>query len=105
MIIKISTGGDQLSGKQTEPNGDNLLKSQKDLTTALKTLETVERDHIVRMLEQTQWNVIGKNMRLKSLGSTAAPCALVCVNLTFKNHKFSSQWSDLQLQIRCSSSI
>jgi hypothetical protein len=32
---------------------DNLVKSQKDLTTAPKTLETVERDHIVWVLEQT----------------------------------------------------
>ena len=33
----------------------------KDLKTAQKTLEAVERDHIIRMLEQTQWKVIGKN--------------------------------------------
>jgi hypothetical protein len=38
------------------------------------------------------------------LGSTAAPYALVCVDSAFKNHKFSSQWSDLQMQSRWSSS-
>ena len=47
---------------------DNLLKSQKNLTTALKTLETVERDHIVRVLEQTQWKVSGKNSAAEVLG-------------------------------------
>jgi chemotaxis protein methyltransferase CheR len=47
---------------------DNLVKSQKDLTTAPKTLETVERDHIFRVLEQTQWKVSGKNSAAEILG-------------------------------------
>ena len=47
---------------------DNLVKSQKDLTTAPKTLETVERDHILRVLEQTQWKVSGKNSAAEIFG-------------------------------------
>lgn len=47
---------------------DNLVKSQKDFTAAPKTLETVERDHIVRVLEQTQWKVSGKNSAAEILG-------------------------------------
>jgi formate hydrogenlyase transcriptional activator len=40
---------------------DNLVKPQKELTTASKTLEKVERDHIVRILEETRWKVSGKS--------------------------------------------
>ncbi|MGA8178866.1 MAG: helix-turn-helix domain-containing protein [Desulfobacterales bacterium] len=47
---------------------DNLVKTQKDLTTAPKTLATVERDHIFRVLEQTQWKVSGKNSAAEILG-------------------------------------
>jgi transcriptional regulator with GAF, ATPase, and Fis domain len=47
---------------------DNLVRRQKDLTTAPKTLETVERDHIVRVLEQTQWKVSGKNSAAEIFG-------------------------------------
>jgi hypothetical protein len=71
---------------------DNLVKAQKDFTAAPKTLETVERDHIVRVLEKTQWKVSGKNSAAENLGSTAAPCAPGCENSAFENHKFSSQF-------------
>lgn len=47
---------------------DNLDNPQKYLTTPPKTLETVERDHIVRVLEQTQWKVSGKNSAAEILG-------------------------------------
>lgn len=47
---------------------DNLVKSQKDFTAAPKTLETVGRYQIVRVLEQTQWKVSGKNGVLEILG-------------------------------------
>jgi len=47
---------------------DNLVKSQKDFTAAPKTMQTVERDHIVRVFEQTQWKVSGKNGVLEILG-------------------------------------
>jgi transcriptional regulator with GAF, ATPase, and Fis domain len=47
---------------------DNLVKSQKDFTAAPKTLETVERDHIVRVLEQTQWKVSGKTSAAEIFG-------------------------------------
>jgi len=47
---------------------DNLVKAQKDFTAAPKTLETVERDHIVRVLEYTQWKVSGKNSAAEIFG-------------------------------------
>jgi transcriptional regulator with GAF, ATPase, and Fis domain len=56
---------------------DNLVKSQKDFTVAPKTLETVERDHIVQVLEQTQWKVSGKTSAAEILGlnrSTLRAC-------------------------------
>jgi PAS domain S-box-containing protein len=40
---------------------DELKKPPKDLTTAKKTLNEVERDYIVRVLEQTNWKVSGQN--------------------------------------------
>ena len=83
---------------------DELKKPFKGLGISQKTLEAVERDHILRMLEQTNWKVSGKNGAAKSSGSIAAPCALACENLTSRNHKFPSQWNCLQLYIRCSSS-
>jgi len=33
-----------------------------------KTLEAVERDYIIRMLEQTQWKVSGQNSAAQILG-------------------------------------
>ncbi len=47
---------------------DELTKTHKDLTTAHKTLNTVERDYIVRVLEQTHWKVSGKNSAAEILG-------------------------------------
>ena len=47
---------------------DELKTQQKDLSTTQKTLEAVERDHIVRILEQTQWKVSGKNGASEILG-------------------------------------
>jgi transcriptional regulator with GAF, ATPase, and Fis domain len=47
---------------------DELTKPHKDLTTAQKTLDEVERDYIVRVLEQTQWKVSGKNGAAEILG-------------------------------------
>ncbi|MBW1776400.1 MAG: sigma 54-interacting transcriptional regulator [Deltaproteobacteria bacterium] len=47
---------------------DELKKPQKNLSTAQKTLEAVERDHIVRILEQTQWKISGKNGAAEILG-------------------------------------
>jgi transcriptional regulator with GAF, ATPase, and Fis domain len=47
---------------------DELKKPHKDLTTTQKTLEQVERDHIVRVLEQTNWKVSGKNGAAEILG-------------------------------------
>jgi chemotaxis protein methyltransferase CheR len=47
---------------------DELKKPQKDLTTTQTTLEEVERDHIVRVLEQTNWKVSGKNGAAEILG-------------------------------------
>ena len=47
---------------------DELRAQQKDLSTTQKTLEVVEREHIVRILEQTQWKVSGKNSAAEILG-------------------------------------
>jgi chemotaxis protein methyltransferase CheR len=47
---------------------DELKKPHKDLTKMQKTLEEVERDHIVRILEQTNWKVSGKNGAAEILG-------------------------------------
>jgi PAS domain S-box-containing protein len=47
---------------------DELKKPHKDLTTTQKTLETVERNHIVRVLDQTNWKVSGKNGAADILG-------------------------------------
>jgi chemotaxis protein methyltransferase CheR len=40
---------------------DELKKPDKDLSTSQKTLEAVEREYIIRVLEQTKWKVSGKN--------------------------------------------
>ena len=47
---------------------DELKKPHKDLTTAQKTLNEVERDYIVRVLEQTHWKVSGQNGAAEILG-------------------------------------
>jgi len=47
---------------------DELTRPQKDLSTAKKTLAAVERDHIVRILDQTQWKVSGKKGAAEILG-------------------------------------
>ena len=47
---------------------DELKMLDKDLTTTPKTLAKVERDHIVRVLEQTRWKVSGKNGASEILG-------------------------------------
>jgi chemotaxis protein methyltransferase CheR len=47
---------------------DELKKPQKALTTAQKTLEEVERAHIVQVLEQTNWKVSGQNGAAEILG-------------------------------------
>jgi len=47
---------------------DELKTRRKDLPTAPKTMEAVEREHIVRILNQTQWKVSGKNGAAEILG-------------------------------------
>ena len=47
---------------------DELKKPHKDLTMATKTLDDVERDYIVKVLEQTQWKVSGENGAAEILG-------------------------------------
>jgi chemotaxis protein methyltransferase CheR len=47
---------------------DELKTPRKDLPTTQKTLEDVERDHIVRVLEQTNWKVSGPNGAAEILG-------------------------------------
>ena len=47
---------------------DELNTPQRNLPTAQKTLEQLERDHIIQILEQTQWKVSGKNGAAEVLG-------------------------------------
>ena len=47
---------------------DELKKPQKGLSTSRKTLEAVEREHILEILDQTQWKVSGKNGAAEILG-------------------------------------
>jgi chemotaxis protein methyltransferase CheR len=47
---------------------DELKEPHKDFTTTNKTLDEVERDHILRVLEQAQWKVSGKNGAAEILG-------------------------------------
>ncbi|MCB2215192.1 sigma-54 interaction domain-containing protein [Desulfofustis glycolicus] len=47
---------------------DQLRKPPKYLSTGTGTLEAVERNHILRVLEQTNWKVSGKNSAAEILG-------------------------------------
>jgi chemotaxis protein methyltransferase CheR len=47
---------------------DELEKPHKVLPTARKTLDEVEREHIVRVLDMTHWKVSGKNGAAEILG-------------------------------------
>jgi chemotaxis protein methyltransferase CheR len=47
---------------------DELKRPRKDLPSTQKTMEEVERDHIVRVLEQTNWKVSGPNGAAEILG-------------------------------------
>jgi len=47
---------------------DELKKPFRNLSNSQKTLEAVEREHIMRVLEQTKWKVGGKNSAAEILG-------------------------------------
>ncbi|HLC16990.1 MAG TPA: helix-turn-helix domain-containing protein, partial [Thermodesulfovibrionia bacterium] len=47
---------------------DELKKPLKDLQAMPKTMEAVEREHIMQILEQTNWKVSGKNGAAEILG-------------------------------------
>jgi chemotaxis protein methyltransferase CheR len=47
---------------------DELKKPIRDLSASVKTLQTVEREYIIRVLEQTQWKISGKNSAAEILG-------------------------------------
>ncbi|MFZ3046123.1 MAG: sigma 54-interacting transcriptional regulator [Desulfatirhabdiaceae bacterium] len=47
---------------------DELKKPAKHLISSPKTMESVERDHILQILQQTQWKVGGKNSAAEILG-------------------------------------
>jgi chemotaxis protein methyltransferase CheR len=47
---------------------DELKKPFKGLSTNPKTLDEVERDHIVQTLEHTHWKIGGKNSAAEILG-------------------------------------
>jgi chemotaxis protein methyltransferase CheR len=44
------------------------MSPQLDLPTPLKSMEAIEYDHIVRVLEYTDWKVSGKNSAAEILG-------------------------------------
>ena len=47
---------------------DNLKKPFKFSSSSANTLESVEREHILRVLEQTKWKVSGKDSASEILG-------------------------------------
>ena len=47
---------------------DELRSRQMDLSTGQATLEAVEREHIIRILEQTNWKISGKKGAAELLG-------------------------------------
>ena len=47
---------------------DELKKTPKDMTATTKTMEAVEREYILQVLEQTQWKVSGKDSAAEVLG-------------------------------------
>jgi DNA-binding NtrC family response regulator/ABC-type uncharacterized transport system substrate-binding protein len=47
---------------------DNLMPQQKDSSKNFKTIEAIEFDHIVRVLEHTNWKVSGKDGAAEILG-------------------------------------
>jgi chemotaxis protein methyltransferase CheR len=47
---------------------EELKPVQRDLPTPLKTMKAIEFDHIVRVLEQTDWKISGKNSAAEILG-------------------------------------
>ena len=47
---------------------DELKNPFRNLSTSRKTLEAVQRDHIIQVLEQTHWKVGGKNSAAEILG-------------------------------------
>ena len=47
---------------------DELKKPHKDLIKSGRTLENVEREYIIQVLEQAQWKVSGKNSAAEILG-------------------------------------
>jgi PAS domain S-box-containing protein len=55
------------SGRKLFPI-DELNKSYRDLRANRRTLEAVEKDHIISVLEQTNWKVSGKNSAAEILG-------------------------------------
>ncbi|MBT8365497.1 MAG: hypothetical protein KJP23_12395 [Deltaproteobacteria bacterium] len=48
--------------------GEELKSTPQDLATPLKTIEAVEFNNIVRVLEHTDWKVCGKNGAAEILG-------------------------------------
>ena len=47
---------------------DELKQSPRSATPNIQTLEAVEREHITRVLEQTNWKVSGPNGAAEILG-------------------------------------
>jgi DNA-binding NtrC family response regulator len=58
----ISSSGPKLR------RAEGLKPSRQDFPPPLKTMEAVEFDHIVQVLEHTEWKVSGKNGAAEILG-------------------------------------
>jgi len=71
---------------------DNLVKAQKDFTAVRKPWKRLNVTTLFGCLSIPSGKSAERTVRLKSLGSTAAPCAPGCENSAFENHKFSSQF-------------
>jgi chemotaxis protein methyltransferase CheR len=47
---------------------DELKQPSRDLGANRKSLQTVEKEHILRVLEQTKWKISGKDSAAEILG-------------------------------------
>jgi chemotaxis protein methyltransferase CheR len=68
---------------------DELKKPLKGVKRSVQTLEDVERDYIVRVLEQVQWKVSGKNSAAEILGLDRSTLRARMRKLNIRKAKFS----------------
>ena len=67
---------------------DELNPVKPDFAAPLKTMEAVEYEHIVRVLELTDWKVSKRRIaQPKYWGSIEARCATACINWLSVSHR------------------